>query len=236
MLLLRQVVIIAFGRLPHRIRFDRGGHQLERPVAHRILGVGLRGAADRHQGLHVFRMHDAPDVGLGATHRNAGSQRDIRYLQVIAQQAVVGLHHVVVAVLREFRSEAVGRLAGAPRSQGIDHHDIVTVRVDRTAGTDDGNAAGQRCTLDPLLVHIGGIAGIVGTDHHRIGDLAGCVAARGADGDVGRSQLAAPEQLQRRTSLAAEFPFFGIGEIVTTAQSEIRNLIVLLQPVMLRLR
>ena len=179
-------------------------------------------------------MHDAPDIGLRSAHGNTGGQRNIRDLQVIAQHPVIRLHHVVVAVLREFCPEPVGRLAGAPRAQGIDHHDVVAVGVDRTAGADDGNAAGQCRTLDPLLVHVGGVAGIVGADYHRIGNFTGGVAARGTDGDVGRSQLAGTERFQRRAALTAELPFLGIGELVTPAQPEVRDLVILLQPVVLR--
>jgi predicted DCC family thiol-disulfide oxidoreductase YuxK len=100
-------VIYALGRLPHRVRFNRRRHQLKGPVTDRVLGVGLRGAADRHQRLHVFRMHDAPDIGLRSAHGNTGGQRNIRDLQVIAQHSVIRLHHVVIAVLRKFCPEPV---------------------------------------------------------------------------------------------------------------------------------
>ena len=68
MLFLRQIVIVAVGRLPDRIGLDRRRHQLECPVADWILGVRLRRTADRHQRADEFRMHHTPDIGLRATH------------------------------------------------------------------------------------------------------------------------------------------------------------------------
>ena len=64
--------------------------------------------------------------------------------RLIAQHAVVRLHHVVVAVLRKLDAEPVGRLAGAPGAERIDHDDVVAIGVDRPARADDRDAARQR--------------------------------------------------------------------------------------------
>ena len=167
-------------------RIDCGGHQLEGPVADRIFGVRLRRAADRHQRAHELRMHHAPDIGLRAAHRDTGHQCHVCDLQMIAQHAIVRLHHVVIAVLRELDAEPVGGFAGAPGPERIDHDDVIAVGIDRPARTDHRHAARQRGALDPLLVHVGGIPGIIGVDDHRIGDLACCVSPRRADRDIGR--------------------------------------------------
>src|SRR6185295_11060094 len=140
---------------------------------------------DRHYGADIFRMHYAPDIGLGAAHRDAGRKRDPPDLEMILEHAVIRLHHVVVGVLREFDAEPVGRLARAPGAERIDHHDVVAIGVDRTAGPDDRYAAGERGTLDPLLVHVAGVAGVIRADDHGIGDLARRIAPRRADRDVG---------------------------------------------------
>src|ERR1700726_3914120 len=103
-------------------------------------------------------MHYAPDIGLRAAHRDTGDQRHTRDLQVIAQHAIVRLHHVVIAVLRKLDPEPVGWLAGPPGPERIDHDDVVAVSIDRPARPNHGIAARERSTLDPLLVHISGIA------------------------------------------------------------------------------
>ncbi|MGY4376250.1 hypothetical protein ACVWZ3_003889 [Bradyrhizobium sp. i1.3.6] len=103
-------------------------------------------------------------------------------------------------------------------------------------GADDRDAARQGRALDPLFVHIGGIAGIIGIDHDRVGDLTGGIAPRVADRDVSGTQLACPERFQRHAALAAILPFGGIGQVVLAAKPEVRDLIGLFEPVMLHLR
>ncbi|MHC2406868.1 hypothetical protein ACVMGC_011412 [Bradyrhizobium barranii subsp. barranii] len=86
-----------------------------------------------------------------------------------------------------------------------------------------------------MFVHVGGIAGIIGIDHDRIGDLAGGIAPRVADRDVSGTQLARSERFQRHAALAAILPFGGIGQVVLAAEPEVRELIGLFEPVMLHL-
>src|SRR5215475_303410 len=54
--------------------------------------------------------------------------------------------------------------------------------------------------------------------------------------NVGGPQLAAAERFQRLAALPAKFPTRRIGKIVTSTQAEIRNLIVLLERIVLHLR
>src|SRR6516225_9132587 len=154
----------------------------------------------------------------------------------VAQQPIVRLHHVEIAVLREFDTEPVGGLAVAPGAERIDHDDVVAVGVDWATRADDGISARERGALDPLLIHVGGIAGIAGADDYRVGDLAGIVATRRPDRDIGGPQLAATERFQCLAAFAAELPGRGIREIVATAELKVRNLAIFLEAVVLLLR
>src|SRR6516164_7978207 len=236
MLLLWQLVVVAVGGLPDRIGLDRRRHQLEGPVADGILSVRLRGAADRHQRAHEVRMQDAPDIGLRSAHGHAGDQRCVRDLQLVAQHAVIRLHHVEIAVLRKLDAEPVGRFARTPGAERINHDDVVAVGVDRASRSDDRYAAGQCGALDPLFEHVGGIARIIGVNDNRIGDLARSVAPRRTDRDIGGAQLAAAERFKCHSALAAILPLRWVGQVVFAAEPEVRDLVILLEAVMLHLR
>ncbi len=74
------------------------------------------------------------------------------------EHAIIGLHHVEVAVLREALAEPIGGLAGAPGAERIGQHNVVAVCIDHAPRTDDRRAAGQRRSNDPLLIHVGRVA------------------------------------------------------------------------------
>jgi hypothetical protein len=81
-------------------------------------------------------MHQAPVIGLGRAHRDAGREHDLADLELVAQQPVVELHHVVIAVDGELAAEAVGRLGCAPQPERVDKDHVEPVGVEQQIRAD----------------------------------------------------------------------------------------------------
>ena len=237
MLVLGQLVVIGLGLDPDRVGLQRRLGQLEGPRGHLSADpIGCRSAADRHHRLDEVGIHQAPVVGLGATHRHAGGQHHLPDLEMIAQQAVVQVHHVVVAVNRELAGQPVRRLRCSPQTQAVEEDDIEPVGIEQQAGTD------QRATREavaglagiPAVVHGGRITREEGADHDRIDDLALLVFLRRTDRDVGGLRGARAERFERRSPFAAVLPGLRGGQVVLAADLEIFDLVGLLDAVQRR--
>ena len=107
MLVERQVVVISAGFHPDRVGDQSGLGELEGPGGDRRSAVGCGGAADRHDRADEFGMHQPPHVGLGGAHRDASGENDMADIELVDEQAVIGLHHVVVGVVGKLLAEPV---------------------------------------------------------------------------------------------------------------------------------
>ncbi|OQA30303.1 MAG: hypothetical protein BWY57_02921 [Betaproteobacteria bacterium ADurb.Bin341] len=209
---LRQVVIIALGFTPGRVGFDGRRHQLKNPVTHRVFAVSRLGlATNRHDRFDeaIARMQQAPHIGLGTPHGNARGQLDLSHFQMIAQQAVIGLHQIKHVVLRKFHSQPVARLAGAPKAKGIEVNDVVAVGVEQLTLAHMGGGKrqlGEGLSFLPKAVHGRSVAGIVAADDDGVGDFALGIPLRRADGDIGKTQRPGAQGFERDAALAAVRP------------------------------
>ena len=86
-----------------------------------------------------------PQPGVHAAHRRAHHQPQVVHLQAFRQQPVLGLDHVVVAVAREPRAQAVARLARLAVADVVGQDDEVLRGVERLAGAEQlaGEAVGE---------------------------------------------------------------------------------------------
>ena len=77
-----------------------------------------------------------PQPRVHAAHGGSHDQARVFDAETFGQQAVLRLHHVVVAIARKFRMQAVARLAGLPMPQRIRQHDEITRGIQRLPGAE----------------------------------------------------------------------------------------------------
>jgi hypothetical protein len=100
----------------------------EDPVA---AGNRDRLARDRHQRVHQVRIHLAPHPRVHAAHGAAEHEPQVPHVETLGEHAVLGLDDVAVAVVREFRPQAVARLARAAAADPVGQHDEILACVER---------------------------------------------------------------------------------------------------------
>ena len=100
----------------------------------------------------------------------------------IGHHAVIEVDHVVVAVMREFGAQPVGRLARPAAADGVGHDDQILRRVERLARREQfvGEARPQP---------VGPGAGITLQQQHGVDDITGGVALRRAERAIMHLQL-----------------------------------------------
>ena len=70
-----------------------------------------RQARQRHQRIHEIGMAFAPEPGVHAAHRRAHHEPQVIDFEAFGEQAIVGLDHVAVAVVRKAGVQPVARPA-----------------------------------------------------------------------------------------------------------------------------
>lgn len=102
-------------------------------------------------------MQDRPDVTLDGAHRDARGELYPADVELIHQEAVIGLHAVTIVVRGKFHAEPVARLARPPETHGIEKNDVIFVRVDEFPRPDH-RPAGEVVPLlavIPVVIHEG---------------------------------------------------------------------------------
>ena len=119
------------GWLCSRRRFHSGSVRIASMIIRRHIAVAAgdlrRQAGQRHQRVHEVRIRLAPQPGVHPAHRGADHQPQVVDPQPFGQQPVLGLDHVVVAVVREPRAQAVARLARLAVADAVREDDEVAV-------------------------------------------------------------------------------------------------------------
>jgi hypothetical protein len=95
-----------------------------------------RQAGQRHQRIHEIGVTFAPHPGLHAAHRRAHDQPQVIHPEALGEQPVLRIHHVVVAIAREFRAQAIAGLRRLAVADAVGHHDEVLVRVQDLPGAE----------------------------------------------------------------------------------------------------
>ncbi len=114
---------------------------------------------------------------MHAAHGCAHDQAQVVHAQAFGHQLVLGGDHVVIDVAGEPGVQAVGRLGGLPVAQGVGEDDVVARRIQQPARREQHPGEHRIEELAPRA------AGAV-DDQHRIGHVAGGVAARRPQGEV----------------------------------------------------
>ncbi len=149
-----------------------------------------------------------PQPRVHAAHGGAHDQARVFDAEPFRQQAILRLHHVVVAIAGKFRMQAVARLAGLPMPQRIRQHDEISRGIQRLARAEQ--LAGELGADETAA----GAAGAVDNQH-------GVVLARRAvgvivDADLGqgltRSELEVADDevpFAHRRALRSQCPLTG---------------------------
>ena len=117
--------------VPIRVVPDRFGLSAPpEPVAATDLD---RLAGDRHHPIHQVWVHLGPHPGMHSAHRAADDQPQMGDTERFGDEAISGLDHVAVAVMREVPLEPVGRLARSTAPNGVLHDYEVLRRIERLA-------------------------------------------------------------------------------------------------------
>ena len=125
-----------------------------------------RRAGKRHEAVDECRIALAPDPGVHASHRRAHRQPQVIDSEPLRQQLVLGVHHVVVRVLRKPGVQSVTRLARVSVADAVRQNDEVLRRVEQLARAEQ--LAGERATGE-CRSRAGGAV----IDDHGVADHAG---------------------------------------------------------------
>ena len=78
-----------------------------------------------------------PEPGLHSAHRGAQHQANVLDAQLLAQQPVLRLHHVVVGVAGKPRAETVARLRRLAVADPVGQHDEIPLGVEQLSGAEE---------------------------------------------------------------------------------------------------
>ncbi len=98
--------------LPLGVVLDRiGEHRAPHAVA---ADDRRRHRRERHPAIGHLRIPRRPHPRVHAAHRRPHHEAEVIDLQVLGDQLILQLHHVLIAVFRELHAQAVARLARLP--------------------------------------------------------------------------------------------------------------------------